>query len=143
MVDELEVVDAGAGAPADDAPPTEVVADVVMSDFTITPPANGFAEPGTYRFVNEGAEPHEVLFLRLEDGMTLADVAAYQAGGAQGEPPFTFEGGPAPVEPGGEVYADLDFRPGSWIALCAIRGAHTDMPHVDMGMLLPFEIPAG
>ena len=107
----------------------------------ITPPATGFTEPGTYRFVNRGEEAHEVVFVRLKDGRTLADAATYQLGGP-GEAPFTFEAGPAGMAPGSEVYVDLDLRPGSWIALCMIPGEHTGQPNADMGMLLPFEVPA-
>ena len=142
MVHQIEVVEAGG---ADVAAPAgaeeDVVAEVVLDDFSITPPATGFTEPGTYRFVNRGEEAHEVVFVRLKDGRTLADAATYQLGGP-GEAPFTFEAGPAGMAPGSEVYVDLDLRPGSWIALCMIPGEHTGQPHADMGMLLPFEVPA-
>lgn len=141
MVHQIEVVETE-GAEAAPVPAEEdVVAEVVLDDFSITPPAGGFAQPGRYRFVNRGEEAHEVVFVRLKDGRTLADAATYQVGGP-GEAPFTFEGGPAGMAPGSEVHVDLDLRPGSWIALCMIPGEHTGQPHVDMGMILPFEVPA-
>lgn len=142
MVHQIEVVQAeGPDGAAPDTAEEDVVAEVVLDDFSITPPAGGFAQPGTYRFVNRGEEAHEVAFVRLKDGRTLADAAAYQVGGP-GEAPFTFEGGPAGMAPGSEVEMDLDLRPGSWIALCMIPGEHTGQPHVQMGMILPFEVPA-
>ena len=143
MVAEIEVVaadDSAADVGEEERP--DVVREAVLSDFAIAPPPGGFGEAGTYRFTNQGEEPHEAVFLRLDDGATMADLIAYQEAGGHGEPPFTFEGGPAAVEPGGTVYAEMDFGPGSWLAVCAIRGEHTEVPHLEMGMLLPFEVAA-
>lgn len=136
MVREIEVVETTA---VDEELP-DVVGEITMADYTITLPPDGLQEPGTYRFENEGTEPHEVVLLRLLDGKTLADAAAYQASGGQGEAPFTFEGGTATVAPGRVVYADVDVRPGTWMALCVVPSPHTDMPHSEMGMVLPFDV---
>jgi uncharacterized cupredoxin-like copper-binding protein len=141
MVAEIEVVaDGASAADVGGGSPPDVVGEAVLSDFAIAPPPGGFGEAGTYRFTNQGQEPHEAVFLRLDDGASMADLIAFQEAGGRGDPPFTFEGGPAAVAPGGTVYAQLDFEPGSWLAVCAIRGEHTDVPHLEMGMLLPFEV---
>ena len=135
MAQELEVVDAGARAAAPSS-----VATVALDDFSITLPSEGLGRPGVYRFTNSGAEPHEVILIRLREGKTLADAAAYQASGSVGPAPYTFVGGPGVVSPGGTMYARLSLSPGSYVALCMITGEHNGQPHLAMGMVRPFTV---
>ena len=57
------------------------------------------------------------------------------------ERPFTFAGGVGTIAPGATAWADLDLAPGSYIALCVVQGA-AQTPHVDMGMVTLFTVPA-
>lgn len=135
MARAFEVVSTGVAV----APPASV-GSVTLDDFSISLPTEGLARPGVYRFTNSGAEPHEVILLRLALGKTLADAAAYQASGSVGPAPYTFVGGPGVVSPGGTTYARLSLSPGSYVALCMITGEHTGQPHLAMGMVRPFTV---
>jgi hypothetical protein len=118
----------------------ETVAQVALKDFAIGLPAEGLAKPGTYAFKNEGAEPHEMIVLKLNEGKTFGDVVAFNSGEAAGPPPFTFAGGPGVVQPGGTMYANLALTPGHYVALCMIPGKQTHMPHAMSGMVAEFSI---
>lgn len=134
MVAPFEVTDEGneAETPAHDG-------DITLADYSITMP-DDFTGAGTFRVVNAGAEPHEVMFLRVLDDKTMADVAAW-AKTMEGPPPFTYEGGMQGLSPGGEVvgYLELDLEDGSYVAICGIPDAE-GTPHVDLGMLAPFTV---
>lgn len=136
MVAEFTVVSDGEPV----APPEDVTGEVVLSDFGITPPAAGFTESGTYRFVNRGAEPHEMILLKLDSGKTLADAAAYRANGSKGAAPYTFVGGAGVIAPGATGYADLVLDPGQYIAVCVVESEQHDKAHADLGMVAVFSI---
>lgn len=126
--------DATAAAAADQVGPAETV---VLRDFQIAVP-QGFRGRGPVAFRNEGTDPHEVVFLRLDEGKTLADAAAYQAD-PTGDRPFDFAGGVASVAPGTVAVADLDLAPGDYLATCFVP-ALDGTPHVDLGMLATFTV---
>lgn len=112
--------------------------DIVLDDYTIELP-DGFTGEGTFRVVNEGEEPHEVVLLRINDDKTMADVAAW-AEAPEGPPPFAYVGGMQGIMPGGgEGYLPLDLEDGDYVAICAIPDAD-GTPHVDLGMLAPFSV---
>ncbi len=134
MVAPFEVTDEGNEA---EAPETD--GDIVLGDYSIGLP-EGFAGQGTFRVVNEGEEPHEVMFMRLLDGKTLADVGAWAAT-MEGPPPFTSAGGMQGLQAGGDVvgYLDLDLEDGTYVAICGIPDAE-GTPHVDLGMITSFTV---
>jgi uncharacterized cupredoxin-like copper-binding protein len=117
--------------------PDERTESVVLRDYEIVIPA-GFRGRGEVTFRNEGPDPHEVVLLRLEDGRTLADAAAYQADPTVPRP-FTFAGGVGSVAPGTRAVATLDLRPGDYIATCLVPSSD-GVPHIDLGMLTTFTI---
>jgi len=133
MIAPLHVVDEH--TPAAAAPTADEV--VTMQDYSITLPP-GFRGNGTVAFSNLGQETHEVTFIRLEEGKTLADAAAYQAA-PSGPPPFTFAGGISSIAPGTTEYAKLALKPGSYIATCFVPGPG-GAPHAAMGMVATFDI---
>lgn len=121
-----------------DEPAAEPVADsdIVLDDYTIEMPED-FTGTGTFRVVNEGEEPHEVIFARLEDGKTPADAAAW-AESMDGPPPFTYAGGMQGITPGGGAgYLSLELEDGTYLAICAIPDSE-GTPHIDLGMISMF-----
>jgi hypothetical protein len=94
---------------------------------------------------NAGDEPHHAQVFRLDDGASVADLAAALANGG---PPAALEvgsfvGGTGLVAPGRESRADaiLDLEPGRYALICFVPDAE-GMPHVAHGMLQPFEVGA-
>ena len=137
MVAELTVPDTAATPIAGPAP----VADIVLHDFNFTLPAQGLGTPGTYRFVNNGAEAHEFVVMRIDDGKTLTDVLPYLQAGFQGDKPLTFAGGSGGVEPGQTGFTDLALSPGHYVAMCFITDPASHKHHAELGMIAPFEVP--
>jgi hypothetical protein len=124
-----------AGPPA--AVTLDVASTVILADYRITVPP-GFRGQGTVAFTNQGAQPHEVVLVRLNDGKTVADAVAYK-GSPQGPPPYTFAGGISTIAAGSTGYADLALAPGTYIATCFVPGP-AGIPHADMGMVAVFEV---
>jgi hypothetical protein len=135
MITGIEVV--GSGAPV--AAPASV-GEIHLQDYGIALPAAGVGTHGTYKVVNDGKEPHEMVLLKLKDGKGLGDAAAYSAGGMKGEAPFTYAGGAGGVAPGRIGYVDLALEPGNYIALCVFQSPHTHKAHLDMGMVTTFTV---
>jgi uncharacterized cupredoxin-like copper-binding protein len=135
MVTALHVVEPVATSGSDEqVEPSETV---VLHDYRIeVPPA--FRGHGPVAFRNEGRDPHEVVLLRLEEGKTLADAAAYEPGKGQ-DPPFTFAGGVGSVAPGTDAVATLDLEPGDYLATCFVP-AKDGTPHVDLGLVAAFTV---
>jgi uncharacterized cupredoxin-like copper-binding protein len=139
MVAELTVPETAAASPI--AEPA-VLGDIVMQDFNFTLPPQGLSAPGTYRFVNNGAQAHEFVVMRINDGKTLGDVLPYLQAGFQGDKPLTFASGSGGVEPGNAGYVDLALSPGEYVAMCFITDPASHKHHAELGMFLPFTIPA-
>jgi uncharacterized cupredoxin-like copper-binding protein len=139
MVAELTVPERAASEQP--AAPTSI-ADIVMQDFNFTLPSQGLGAPGTYRFVNNGAQAHEFVVMRINDGKTLADVLPYLQAGFQGDKPLTFAGGSGGVEPGKTGYVDLALSPGQYVAMCFITDPASHKHHAELGMVAPFTVPA-
>lgn len=135
MVAELTVVE----APVLDAP--EAVNEISLVDFGFALPDEGLAEPGTYQVINNGQSDHELVIMRVNDGRTLADVAAYLQGGFRGERPLSFVGGAGGVEPGADTFTDVDLEPGQYVAMCFLPDAATGKRHVELGMVSMFTVP--
>jgi hypothetical protein len=133
MVMPFSVVAAKGGA---DVPTAS--AEVRLRDFGFTLPP-GFGN-GTYKVTNDGPQAHELAIVRLADGKTPADAAAFFASGGHGPPPFTPAGGVGAVVPGASIYGRLDLAPGNYLALCYVPDAGSGMPHAAMGMVQPFSV---
>ena len=135
MVGSLHVTD----APAATTTTTPGTADetIVLSDFHVEIPA-GFRGKGPVLVRNDGHANHEMILIRLKDGKTLGDAAAWHA--TDGTPaPFTYAGGIGIIAAGTSVTADLDLQPGNYIATCFVSG-DTGQPHAQMGMVATFTI---
>lgn len=129
--------------PGDAAPTPDAVGEIALDDFAFGLPEAGLATPGAYRVRNDGAQDHEMVVMRIEEGKTMADVAAFLQAGFAGTPPVTFAGGAGGVEPGADSYIDLDLPAGEYVAMCFITDPETGQPHAVQGMVSTFTIPAG
>ncbi len=131
MVMPFEVVGHESGNP----PATDGT--VQLKEYQFVLPA-GFGH-GTYEVKNVGKETHELIVIRLKDGVTFDQALAWFLGGQKGEPLFTFTGGVGAIEPGMTAYADLDLQPGNYVALCFLPGPG-GAPHMAMGMMQQFTV---
>jgi hemerythrin-like domain-containing protein/uncharacterized cupredoxin-like copper-binding protein len=136
MTKELIVADTDTA----EIPAPTAIADIVMQDFSFTLPQQGLAASGTYRFVNNGAQAHEFVVMRVNDDKTLNDVIPYLQAGFQGEKPLTFAGGSGGVAPGQAGFVDLALTPGQYVAMCFISDPGSHKHHVELGMLAPFTV---
>jgi hypothetical protein len=114
-------------------------ANVTLADFSITLPEAVEAQQ-VWAITNNGPQPHEMNILKLADGATMADVAAFFAAPA-GPPPYTDAGGLQGIMSGATALLETNFEPGNYVALCFIPDPETGEPHVNLGMATEFTIP--
>ncbi len=122
-----------AAPPASDLTVTEI-------DFGFVPSAPFTAGHHVVKVENKGKQPHELGLIRLGEGKTLDDLAAWGATYA-GPLPGTSLGGAAPMMPGQVEYVPFDLTPGNYALLCFVIDPKTGKPHLAEGMALPFAIP--
>jgi hypothetical protein len=105
-------------------------------------PATIAAGPVSLRLVNNGQELHQAQVVRLENGKTMADLAAAMK--HEGPPPpwLRFVGGPNGIAPGQEATSMASLTPGRYAMVCLIPSAD-GVPHLMKGMVQPFEVTAG
>lgn len=117
------------------------VVTIVARDFTFDAPTEVPAGVTAVRLINQGHELHHVVFVRLDDGKTPADLAA--AFSKPGPPPAWAKaaGGPNGIAPGGAANATVILTPGNYVLLCVIPGAD-NVPHMAKGMVRPLTVTA-
>jgi len=135
MVGSLHVTDAPTATTT--SAPAAATETIVLSDFHVEIPA-GFTGKGTVTVRNDGHANHEMILVRLKDGKTLGDAAAWHAGDPT-PAPFTYAGGIGIIASGTTVTADLNLPPGNYIATCFVSG-DTGQPHAQMGMVATFTV---
>jgi hypothetical protein len=89
----------------------------------------------TIRVVTETEQPHEVVFVALEEGKTAYDVVMWLEGGMQGPPPGTVIGGTVALSKGEVNLVHIDLAPGHYALLCFVPDAGDGRPHVAHGMM--------
>lgn len=117
----------------------EADAQVTLADFTITLPDN-LTTGQVWQITNNGPQPHEMGIIRLAEGMTFDDVAAWLAA-PDGPPPYEDVGGLQGIMPGATAYLDATFDAGTYVALCFIPDPATGKDHASLGMVQPFTLP--
>ena len=98
----------------------------------------GDVKPGRTSFVltNDGADTHEMLIVKLADGVTLDE--AIEADGEDGTVVATWETNLA--APGGDdEVVTLDVEPGDYALVCFIPNAD-GTPHMELGMRHEFTV---
>jgi plastocyanin len=110
--------------------------DVTGGDFSFELSATPTAETKTLTFENVGKEPHELVFVKLNEGFTLEDAIA-----AEGEKGTTEDLGFTFAKPGEEskpIEVKRPLEPGNYAFICAIP--YKGDPHYDLGMQEEFTI---
>ena len=97
-------------------------------------PAQLPAGQATIRLKNRGKQPHQLQFLKLEEGRTAADFAAALKSGSQSLPTWAKHmGGPNSVDAGHSSEATLYLEPGSYVIICGMPGKQ-HRTHAELGM---------
>lgn len=108
-------------------------AEIRMSDYEFAVDSVG-AGPHTFMVTNDGVEPHEVEFMRLNDGATVDDLMAAMQPDFAGEFPATSMGGTGALTSGMSSWWSVDLEPGNYVMICFVPGPD-DIPHFAMGMV--------
>ena len=101
---------------------------VIFKDFSFVLPDSLKAGPILLNVTNEGAEPHQVTFLKLAPGKTVQDATNF-LGEQIGPAPFERVGGMSALSTGQSGWVKLDLEPGNYAALCFVPDSTTMQPH--------------
>jgi len=93
----------------------------------------------TIRVKNTGAQPHEVVLVKLQPGKKTADVLAWMEK-MEGPPPGAPVGGTTPMARGEENIITVDLAPGEYGLVCFVPDAKDGKPHSMHGMITQFTI---
>lgn len=129
-----------------DTPAQEPTAHIVMTlrdyDFDLSTPLT--AGTHTFRVENTAAQDHEIFLVRLDEGRTVQDVAAFvgamEAGTASGPPPGVPMGGVASMAPGQRNWFTATLTPGEYAMLCFVPDVSDGRPHMLHGMMRQFTV---
>lgn len=113
---------------------------ITQSDFSFSLSQPVRAGHHMVQVTNKGAQPHEVVVVKLAPGATAKDWAASFEPGASGPPPELPVGGIVGIEKGGRGYFIEDFEAGRYGLLCFFEDPQTGAPHFTKGMMLDFSV---
>jgi hypothetical protein len=135
-----EAPDAGPPAGEEAAAPNEVT--VIGLDYAFGGPRTLPPGPTVIAFENQGEVPHEMILVRLMEGVTFEEVMA--AGESGGDPMSMMEGGPGILIAGpGETTPSrlmIDLRPGTYMLVCNFQDEDDAPPHIALGMSATLEV---
>jgi hypothetical protein len=117
------------------APAGPNVVEVGATDYAFQAPDTLPAGPTLFRLTDNGAEPHHIQLIRLEEGKTLQDMMALPP---EAPKPWAVDiGGPNSPRPGGGVSETaVTLTPGNYAMICGIPSPAPDgRPHVMKGMM--------
>jgi uncharacterized cupredoxin-like copper-binding protein len=137
MVLPFEVTPASTSSVAN-LPAADATIRLVDYDFQISQPLT----PGkqTILVENDGPQAHELALLKLAPGKTVADFAAWDAGGMKGPPPAEPIGGVVALDKGGRATFTADLTPGDYGLLCFVPDAKDGKPHLAHGMIKTIKV---
>jgi len=137
MVRPFEVTPASAASVAD-LPATDATIKLVDYDFQISRALT----PGrqTILVENDGPQPHELALLKLAPGKTVADFAAWDAGGMKGPPPAEPVGGVVALDKGARASFVADLTPGEYGLICFVPDTKDGKPHLAHGMVKTIKV---
>jgi hypothetical protein len=115
----------------------------VVRDTSIELPAAMSNSRSVIRVRNDGARLHELAFLRLPAGHTVADLVAWLTalaqGASAGPSPFLEAGGVTALPAKSEAWLGTDFDSGQYVALSFAAGADGRADALG-GLLVPFVV---
>lgn len=136
MIAPMEVVENTKQA---SQPEIKADATVKLLDFSFVLPGEIKAGRQVWQVVNEGKQAHEITIIKLADGKTMEDVAAFMEA-PHGTPPFEDAGGFQAIDPGKAGWVTLDLQPGNYVALCHVPDPASGHAHMELGMVMPFSV---
>jgi hypothetical protein len=114
------------------AGPHEVT--VIARNFAYQMPDTLASGLTTFHLVNNGTEPHHLMFYRLEDGKTMSDAFAELRTGGPLPSWMHPVGGPNAPAPGSDSWATVSLIPGHYMAFCHIP-SRDHVLHLAKGMM--------
>jgi plastocyanin len=113
---------------------------LVMKDY-----AYAFSKPvtagkHTIHVMNEGAQDHEAVMLKMAPGKRIADFNAWVMSDMKGPPPATTIDGMAGMATGRTAIFTADFTPGTYAIICFVGDKNDGKPHSEHGMMTEFEV---
>jgi hypothetical protein len=120
---------------------------VELVDFSFVIDGEPAAGTQVVEIANTGAEPHEVVLLKLAEGATVRDAMDYMMAGPQGDPaggapPFEFYGGAGPQASGLTTWYEVDIPSGEYGITCFLPSpANEGASHLMLGMVQQVTVP--
>ena len=137
MYARLDVGAAGASTAA--AMAEDLVLTMHDHGFQLSAPiGDGRASSPLWRVHNNGSEPHQLLIVRLPDGVTEWQERSWFSNGARGERHGVPIGGVIELAPDTDAWFRVALAPGRYLLLCTI--VEQDGRHFDLGMIYRFTI---
>ena len=126
------------------APPaTANIVTITATDYAFQAPDTVPAGLTTFKFANQGREPHHVVLMgaRADAGKNMADLDSAMR--MEGPPPawLTLPGSPGITIPGDSGNVTTTLEPGQYVLVCYISSADGQM-HVMKGMFRPLVVTA-
>lgn len=134
MSRELTVVPTTAAAA-----PITPTSTITLADYSFTTSTPLTAGKNIIRVVNSATQPHEVVIVRVFQGKTVGDVAAFGEKPV-GEPPGEVIGGASFIAGPVENFIEVDLTPGDYGFICFVPDAKDGKPHIAHGMIQQFKI---
>ena len=107
-------------------------ADVVATDFAFSGLEEAYGSgPLSIDLSNEGDEVHELLVLKVKDGVEESAEELVQLSEDEAFEKVDFIGNIDPVAPGEGDYVVVDLEPGRYVVSCFLPEGATDMEHLD------------
>lgn len=123
-------------------PPTATVVSITANDYSFTAPDTIPAGLVTVKLSNAGKEVHQVVFIRIDSGKTMADVEALMKDPNMKVPGWmNFPLGANGIVPGDSGNATATLTAGHYILVCFMPSPD-GTPHVAKGMVKPLEVKA-
>jgi len=93
----------------------------------------------TIRVVNQAAQSHELVLVRLAPGKSPADVLAWMEK-MEGPPPGAPIGGVTPMAQGEENLLEVNLTPGEYGLICFVPDGKDGKPHLVYGMMKQIKV---
>jgi uncharacterized cupredoxin-like copper-binding protein len=115
---------------------------LVLKDYTFTLSKPLTAGKHTIHVMNEAAQDHEVILVRLAPGKHASDFASWAMTGMKGPPPAAPMAGMAALSRDRSGIFTENFTPGRYGLICFVNDAKDHKPHSEHGMTSEFTIAA-
>ena len=111
-----------------------------MRDFAFDIPATLPAGAQTWKVINDGPLAHEMIVVKLNDGVSFEQFMAELAENGEAAMPGKPIGGAQALSPNLASFVSYDLAPGEYAVLCFIPDLETGVPHLALGMVAAFTV---